>query len=432
MVGYGKVMALETLQVPKQSLLKPRIMIFGVGGAGCNAVNHLISRDLGQIEFVVANTDAQSLEASSAENRIQLGATTTEGLGAGADPNIGRAAAEESIDEIRDAIEGVHLCFITAGMGGGTGTGAAPIIARMAREAGVLTVAVVIKPFEMELAIRMAVAEKGIAELENEVNTLIVIPNENLYQIDNEDIGYFDLLAMANDGLFRAISTISDLITGTGMINRDFADVKSVFNSKGRAMFGFGEAEGEDKGVRAAQEALQNKLVEDTDLERCERVLINVIGGSDMKLSDVHAANQIIQDRVGKDKNLIFGADKNDALQNRIRVTVIATGMPSSTFGRHLDGRTEPIPQPYPGGQDPQQEDSSGAEWEMGPTPGSDYQDEDDSGLAEEPLIDFGDDAADRYGQHQSPGESHDPDVSNGQEAGRNTLSFIAPAPRRT
>ncbi len=324
-------MTLETLRIPERSLLKPRIMIFGVGGAGCNAVNNLIARNLGNVEFVAANTDAQSLAASSAENCIQLGVKTTEGLGAGADPLTGKAAAEESIDEIRDAIEGVNLCFIAAGMGGGTGTGAAPVVARVAREAGVLTVAVVIKPFEMELDIRMAVAEQGIVELENEVNTLIVIPNENLFKIDHENMTWSEVLAVANDGLYKAASTITDLITCTGEINRDFADVKSVFSSKGRAMFGFGEAEGENRGARAAEDAMSNKLVEDVDLEQSERILINVIGGSDMKLGDIHTATQTIQDRVGKDKNMIFGSDYNSDLEGRVRVSVIATGMPSAT-----------------------------------------------------------------------------------------------------
>jgi len=421
-------MTLETLRIPERSLLKPRIMIFGVGGAGCNAVNNLIARNLDNIEFVAANTDAQSLAASSAESRIQLGVTTTQGLGAGADPLTGKAAAEESIDEIRDAIEGVHLCFIAAGMGGGTGTGAAPVVARVAREAGVLTVAVVIKPFEMELDIRMAVAEQGIAELENEVNTLIVIPNENLFDIDHENMTWSEVLAMANDGLFRAASTITDLIACTGEINRDFADVKSVFSSKGRAMFGFGEAEGEDRGARAAEDAMCNKLVEDVDLEQCERVLINVIGGSDMKLVDIQAATRTIQNRVGKDKNVIFGSDNNSEIEGRVRVSVIATGMPSSTVAQrrgHFSGIAEPGP-----GQDVREQRAVhsqlfGPEWRDEPIrdePGFDERDRviaDQKAGFDETAVPH---SVDRHGFGDKP------DIAPHDEAG--PVDFIAPQHR--
>ena len=323
-------MTLQTLRVPEGSHLVPRIMVFGLGGAGCNAVNNLIARDLNNIEFVVANTDSQSLSASVAENRIQLGINTTEGLGAGADPQKGRAAAEESLEEIREVVDGVHLCFVTAGMGGGTGTGASPVVARVAREAGVLTVAVVIKPFLFEGDIRMAVANAGIADLENEVNTLIVIPNQNLFEISTEATTSKEALAMANDVLYEAVRTITDLMSHTGQINRDFADVRSVFSSNGRAMFGFGEAEGEHRGTTAAEQAMNNRLLEDTVMNHCDRVLLNVIGGSDMKLWDIYDAAEAVHNKVGKDKNIIVGSASDSEFDGRIRVSVIATGLGTS------------------------------------------------------------------------------------------------------
>ena len=320
-------MTLQTLRVPERTPLAPRIMVFGLGGAGCNAVNNLIARDLDNIEYVVANTDSQSLTASACDNRIQLGLTTTDGLGAGADPQKGRAAAEESIEEIRDAVDGVHLCFVTAGMGGGTGTGAAPVVAKVTREAGVLTVAVVIKPFKFEGDIRMAVANTGITELENEVNTLIVIPNQNLFDIATEAMTSNEALGMANDVLYEAVKTITDLMSHTGQINRDFADVRTVFSSPGRAMFGFGESEGEHRGTKAAEAAMNNKLLEDMTLNQCERVLINVLGGTDMKLWDIYDAAEAVHNQVGKDKNIIVGSASDGKFDGRVRVSVIATGM---------------------------------------------------------------------------------------------------------
>jgi len=312
---------------PRQTELKPRIVVFGVGGAGCNAVNNMIESGLEGVEFVVANTDAQQLQFSKTERRIQLGVTTTQGLGAGAHPEIGMTAAEESAPEIGEHLDGVHMVFITAGMGGGTGTGAAPIIAKCARERGILTVGVVTKPFHFEGRHRMRLAESGIAELQRYVDTLIVIPNQNLFRIANERTTFAEAFTMADQVLHSGVRSITDLMVLPGLINLDFADVRTVMTEMGKAMMGTGEAAGEDRALMAAQNAVQNPLLDEVSLKGAKAVLVNVTGGPDMTLLEVDEACNAIAAEVDPDANTIFGAAFDDSLQGKIRVSVVATGM---------------------------------------------------------------------------------------------------------
>ncbi|MBD3765885.1 MAG: cell division protein FtsZ, partial [Rhodobacterales bacterium] len=270
--------------------LKPRITVFGVGGAGGNAVNNMIDKNLEGVEFVVANTDAQALNGSRAPNRVQLGVKVTEGLGAGAKPAIGAAAAEESIEQIVDHLAGAHMCFITAGMGGGTGTGAAPIIAQAARELGVLTVGVVTKPFQFEGAKRMKQAEDGIEALQKVVDTLIIIPNQNLFRLANEKTTFTEAFAMADDVLYQGVKGVTDLMVRPGLINLDFADVRAVMNEMGKAMMGTGEATGEDRAVKAAEKAIANPLLDEISLHGAKGVLINITGGYDLTLFELDEA----------------------------------------------------------------------------------------------------------------------------------------------
>ncbi len=315
------------LSAPELKELRPRITVLGVGGAGGNAVNNMIASRLEGVDFVVANTDAQALAQSKAERRIQLGAKMTEGLGAGAQPDVGRAGAEETLDEILEQLGGSHMVFITAGMGGGTGTGAAPVIARAVREAGMLVVGVVTKPFAFEGDKRMRIAERGILELQQYVHTLIVIPNQNLFRVANDRTTFAQAFAMADDVLHAGVRGVTDLIVMPGLINLDFADIKSVISEMGKAMMGTGEAEGEDRAQRAADMAISNPLLDDVSMKGARGVLINITGGPDLMLFEVEQAANRIRAEVDPDANIIFGNTILDDMEGRIRVSVVATGI---------------------------------------------------------------------------------------------------------
>lgn len=317
------------LTVPQQSHsdFMPRITVIGVGGAGTNAVDNMIQLELQGVEFVVANTDAQQLSHAKADRRVQLGPHLTLGLGAGAKPEIGRAAAEEAADELARHIEGAHMVFITAGMGGGTGTGAAPVIARMARERGILTVGVVTKPFNFEGARRAKAAEAGITELQAHVDTLIVIPNQNLFRLANERTGWKEAFKMADNVLYMGVRGVTDLMVAPGLINLDFADVRAVMAEMGKAMMGTGEAEGDNRAVEAAELAISNPLLEDTSMAGARGLLVNITGGEDMTLYEVDQAAERVRAEVADDANIIFGSAIDDTLNGRVRVSVVATGI---------------------------------------------------------------------------------------------------------
>jgi len=315
------------LSAPDIRELKPRITVFGVGGAGGNAVNNMIEIGLQGCEFVVGNTDAQALTSSKAHRVIQMGMQVTEGLGAGSQPEVGRAAAEEVIDEIRDQLAGAHMVFVTAGMGGGTGTGAAPVIARAARDMGILTVGVVTKPFQFEGTRRMRLAEQGISELQKAVDTLIVIPNQNLFRVANEQTTFADAFAMADRVLYSGVACITDLMVKEGLINLDFADVRAVMREMGKAMMGTGEATGEKRAMRAAEAAIANPLLDDVNMSGARGLLISITGGSDLTLYEVDEAATRIREEVDPDANVIFGATRDDALDGIVRVSVVATGI---------------------------------------------------------------------------------------------------------
>jgi len=316
-----------TIKAPDIRELKPRITVFGVGGAGGNAVNNMIRCGLAGVEFVVANTDAQALLLSHAEKRVQMGIQVTEGLGAGSQPEVGRSAAEEVMDEIRDHLAHVHMVFITAGMGGGTGTGAAPVIARVAREMGILTVGVVTKPFHFEGQRRMRVAEAGISELQKAVDTLIVIPNQNLFRIASDRTTFAEAFALADQVLLSGVASITDLIVKPGLINLDFADVRAVMRDMGKAMMGTGEATGENRAIMAAEAAIANPLLDETSMKGARGLLISITGGPDMKIFEVDAAANRIREEVDMDANVIFGATQDESLEGIIRVSVVATGL---------------------------------------------------------------------------------------------------------
>ncbi|MCU4652889.1 cell division protein FtsZ [Roseibacterium sp. SDUM158016] len=307
--------------------LKPRITVFGVGGAGGNAVNNMIDQALEGCEFVVANTDAQALSQSKAPARIQMGARVTEGLGAGARPAVGASAAEESIEEIVDHLAGAHMAFITAGMGGGTGTGAAPIIAQAARELGVLTVGVVTKPFQFEGAKRMRQADEGIDALQKVVDTLIIIPNQNLFRLANEKTTFTEAFSMADDVLYQGVKGVTDLMVRPGLINLDFADVRAVMNEMGKAMMGTGEADGETRALQAAEKAIANPLLDEISLKGARGVLINVTGGYDLTLFELDEAANRIREEVDPDANIIVGSTLDEKMEGRMRVSVVATGI---------------------------------------------------------------------------------------------------------
>ncbi|MEI9890482.1 MAG: cell division protein FtsZ [Caulobacteraceae bacterium] len=321
-----------SLSAPRTTELKPRIVVFGIGGAGGNAVNNMIEAGLEGVEFVVANTDAQQLQFSKTASRIQLGVQVTQGLGAGAHPEVGMSAAEESSIEIGEHLDGAHMVFITAGMGGGTGTGAAPIIAKCARERGILTVGVVTKPFQFEGRHRMRLADAGIAELQRYVDTLIVIPNQNLFRIANEKTTFAEAFGMADQVLHSGVRSITDLMVLPGLINLDFADVRTVMTEMGKAMMGTGEATGEDRALMAAQNAIANPLLDEVTLKGAKAVLVNVTGGLDMTLLEVDEAANAISAEVDPDANIIFGAAFDPSLDGQIRVSVVATGMDGSSM----------------------------------------------------------------------------------------------------
>jgi cell division protein FtsZ len=322
------------LQLPKITELSPRITVIGVGGAGGNAVNNMIASGLTGVNFVVANTDAQALSVSSAEHRIQLGVNLTEGLGAGSKPEIGEAAAEEALDEIRTQISGSHMVFIAAGMGGGTGTGAASVIARVAKELDILTVAIVTKPFLFEGARRMRVAEAGIAELRKHVDTLIVIPNQNLFRIANEKTTFSEAFVLADQVLYSGIACIVDLIVKEGLINLDFADVRTIMSGMGTAMMGTGEASGDRRAIRAAEEAISNPLIDEVSLRGAKGLLLSIIGGSNLTLYEVDEAATRVRQEVDADANIIVGATFDESLGDRVRVSIVASGLSEAAEAR--------------------------------------------------------------------------------------------------
>jgi cell division protein FtsZ len=312
---------------PEVDELRPRISVIGVGGAGGNAVANMIRADVQGVDFIVANTDAQALNTSSADRRIQLGLKITQGLGAGSRPEIGRAAAEESLDELEQALEGAHMCFIAAGMGGGTGTGAAPVIAKTARDRGILTVGVVTKPFAFEGARRSRAAESGIEELQQHVDTLIVIPNQNLFRLANSETTFKEAFEMADEVLQQGVRGITDLMVMPGLINLDFADVRSVMGEMGKAMMGTGEASGENRAIEAAEKAISNPLLDGVSMKGAKGVIISITGGEDMRLMEVDEAASHIKELVDPDANIIWGSAFNNDLDGKIRVSVVATGI---------------------------------------------------------------------------------------------------------
>jgi cell division protein FtsZ len=314
-------------EAPQLKELKPRIMVCGVGGAGGNAVNNMIVSGLSGVDFMVANTDAQTLASSRAERIIQMGLQVTEGLGAGARPEVGKAAAEEAMEEICDHLTGSHMVFLTAGMGGGTGTGAAPVIARTAREMGILTIGVVTKPFHFESGRRMRVAEAGVAEMKQAVDTLIVIPNQNLFRVASERTTFVDAFAMADQVLCSGVACITDLMVKEGLVNLDFADVCSIMYEMGTAMIGTGEATGEGRALHAAEAAIANPLLDETSMRGARGLLVSITGSRDLTLYELDEAAGRIRQEVDDEANIIVGATFDDALGGAVRVSVVATGV---------------------------------------------------------------------------------------------------------
>ena len=317
------------LAVPETSVmhLKPRISVIGVGGGGGNAVNNMIAQQLEGVDFIVANTDAQALANSSAARKIQLGLETTQGLGAGARPEVGKAAAEEAAAEIEKELEGANMVFITAGMGGGTGSGAAPVVARLAKAKGILTVGVVTKPFQFEGRKRMDTAESAVEEFTSAVDSIIIIPNQNLFRIADKKTTLADAFVMADNVLYAGVRSITDLMMMPGLINLDFADIKSIMEDKGKAIMGTGEAEGEDRAIKAAEQALSNPLLDDCSMQGAKGVLINITGGMDITLFEIDEAASRIKEEVDEDANIIFGSSFDESLAGKIRVSIVATGI---------------------------------------------------------------------------------------------------------
>ena len=334
--------------MPGQEELKPRITVFGVGGAGGNAVDNMIEKALDGVEFVIANTDAQALSGARAPAKIQMGSKVTEGLGAGARPTVGYAAAEESIEQIVDHLAGAHMCFITAGMGGGTGTGAAPIIAQAARELGVLTVGVVTKPFQFEGAKRMRQAEEGVDSLQKVVDTLIIIPNQNLFRLANEKTTFTEAFSMADDVLYQGVKGVTDLMVKPGLINLDFADVRSVMDEMGKAMMGTGEAEGEERAIQSAEKAIANPLLDEISLKGAKGVLINITGGYDLTLFELDEAANRIREEVDPDANIIVGSTLDTEMEGAMRVSVVATGIDASAVHSDIPVPRRSLATPIP------------------------------------------------------------------------------------
>lgn len=314
--------------------LKPRISVIGVGGGGGNAVNNMIAQKLEGVDFIVANTDAQALAHSTASRKIQLGLETTQGLGAGARPEVGRAAAEEAKAEIEKELEGANMVFITAGMGGGTGSGAAPVVAKIAKEKGILTVGVVTKPFQFEGKKRYETAEAAVEDFTREVDSIIIIPNQNLFRVADKKTTLADAFIMADNVLYAGVRSITDLMMMPGLINLDFADIKSIMEDKGKAIMGTGEAEGEDRAVKAAEQALANPLLDDCSMHGAKGVLINITGGSDITLFEIDEAASRIKEEVDEDANIIFGSSFDETLEGKIRVSIVATGIGEGTVAR--------------------------------------------------------------------------------------------------
>jgi cell division protein FtsZ len=329
---------------PEVDELRPRISVIGVGGAGGNAIANMIRSDVQGVEFLVANTDAQALNASEADRRIQLGLKITQGLGAGSRPEIGRAAAEETIDEIEKALEGAHMCFIAAGMGGGTGTGAAPVIAKSARDRGILTVGVVTKPFAFEGSRRMRSADSGIEELQKHVDTLIVIPNQNLFRLATSETTFKEAFEMADEVLQQGVRGITDLMVMPGLINLDFADVRSVMGEMGKAMMGTGEASGDNRAIEAAEKAISNPLLDGVSMKGAKGVIISITGGDDMRLMEVDEAASHIKELVDPDANIIWGSAFNNDLGGKIRVSVVATGIEAEAAIQPTQGKVFTFP----------------------------------------------------------------------------------------
>ena len=322
------------IRIPEHQELKPRILVFGIGGAGGNAVNNMMLKNLEGAEFVAANTDAQALQQSNAQTKLQLGLKRTQGLGAGAKPEVGNEAAVESTEQIADILDGANLCFITAGMGGGTGTGAAPIVAELARQKGILTVGVVTKPFQFEGTTRMKQADEGISALQKVVDTLIVIPNQNLFRLATEKTTFTEAFSMADDVLYQGVKGVTDLMVKPGLINLDFADVRSVMDEMGKAMMGTGEASGEDRALQAAEKAIANPLLDEISLKGATGVLINVTGSNDMTLFELDEAANRIKDEVDPEANIIVGSTFDSDLTGSIRVSVVATGIDAAEFSK--------------------------------------------------------------------------------------------------
>ncbi|HEU4499995.1 MAG TPA: cell division protein FtsZ [Sphingomicrobium sp.] len=329
---------------PEVDELRPRISVIGVGGAGGNAIANMIRSDVQGVEFLVANTDAQALNASEADRRIQLGLKITQGLGAGSRPEIGRAAAEETIEEIERALEGAHMCFIAAGMGGGTGTGAAPVIAKSARDRGILTVGVVTKPFAFEGSRRMRSADSGIEELQKHVDTLIVIPNQNLFRLATSETTFKEAFEMADEVLQQGVRGITDLMVMPGLINLDFADVRSVMGEMGKAMMGTGEASGDNRAIEAAEKAISNPLLDGVSMKGAKGVIISITGGEDMRLMEVDEAASHIKELVDPDANIIWGSAFNNNMEGKIRVSVVATGIEAEMAAQPTQGKVFTFP----------------------------------------------------------------------------------------
>jgi cell division protein FtsZ len=411
------------LSIPKdEQELKPRITVVGVGGAGGNAVNNMIRSNLVGCEFIVCNTDAQALQLSTAPRKIQLGIGVTHGLGAGARPDVGRAAAEEAVDDLLESMQGSNMVFITAGMGGGTGTGAAPVIARIARESGILTVGVVTKPFQFEGVHRMRVAESGIEELQKYVDTLIIIPNQNLFRIANERTTFADAFKMADDVLHSGVRGVTDLMVMPGLINLDFADIRTVMSEMGKAMMGTGEADGDRRAIDAAEAAINNPLLEDVSMKGARGVLINITGGADMTLFEVDEAANRIREEVDPDANIIFGSTFDEKLAGRMRISVVATGI-EAEIAQEQQGRLGLVAR-VPDGEPGFRESGSGYTQPMltqnaasGPAAHAEPEDEARS------------DPTRAEARGQSPVESVPPAVEAAENAAVKGGAFIAPRP---
>jgi cell division protein FtsZ len=378
---------------PEVDELRPRITVIGVGGAGGNAIANMMRADVQGVDFVVANTDAQALNNSEADRRIQLGLKITQGLGAGSRPEIGRAAAEESIEEIMAALEGAHMCFIASGMGGGTGTGAAPVIAKAARDKGILTVGVVTKPFAFEGARRGRSADSGISELQQHVDTLIVIPNQNLFRLANSETTFKEAFEMADEVLQQGVRGITDLMVMPGLINLDFADVRSVMGEMGKAMMGTGEASGENRAIEAAEKAISNPLLDGVSMKGAKGVIISITGGEDMRLMEVDEAASHIKELVDPDANIIWGSAFNNDLDGKVRVSVVATGIEAENVAQPQPAKVFTFPaRPAAAPVPPAAETSDVSETDDGDT--FDLTDEvsnDDEGAGEELLLDSDD-----------------------------------------